>query len=43
VLKLGERPDPAPGPGEVRVRVAYSGVNPLEEGAVGKVVVRIGA
>lgn len=28
VLQLGELPDPWPGPGEVRVRVTVSGVNP---------------
>ncbi|WP_093754038.1 NADPH:quinone reductase [Streptomyces sp. DvalAA-19] len=28
VLRLGEVPDPQPGPGEVRVRVTLSGVNP---------------
>lgn len=28
VLQFGELPDPAPGPGEVRVRLALSGVNP---------------
>ena len=28
VLTLGELPDPSPGPGEVRVRVTRSGVNP---------------
>jgi NADPH2:quinone reductase len=28
VLQLGELPDPQPGPGEVRVRVHLSGVNP---------------
>jgi NADPH2:quinone reductase len=28
VLQLGELPDPVPGPGEVRVRVRFSGVNP---------------
>jgi NADPH2:quinone reductase len=28
VLRVGERPDPAPGAGEVRVRVTHSGVNP---------------
>ncbi|MDM7890006.1 NADPH:quinone reductase [Curtobacterium sp. RHCJP20] len=28
VLRFGERPDPAPGEGEVRVRVTFSGVNP---------------
>ena len=28
VLQVGELPDPVPGPGEVRVRVRYSGVNP---------------
>ena len=28
VLQIGELPDPVPGPGEVRVRVAFSGVNP---------------
>ncbi|MFJ6657425.1 NADPH:quinone reductase [Streptomyces sp. NPDC091377] len=28
VLRVGELPDPWPGPGEVRVRVAVSGVNP---------------
>ncbi|RZS80024.1 NADPH2:quinone reductase [Motilibacter rhizosphaerae] len=30
VLQLTERPVPEPGPGEVRVRVAYSGVNPTD-------------
>ncbi|HTO49184.1 MAG TPA: NADPH:quinone reductase [Burkholderiales bacterium] len=30
VLKIGERPDPEPGPDEVRVRVACSGVNPSD-------------
>ncbi|WP_316525750.1 NADPH:quinone reductase [Kitasatospora brasiliensis] len=28
VLRFGELPDPVPGPGEVRVRVTVSGVNP---------------
>ncbi|ANW16971.1 NADPH:quinone reductase [Streptomyces clavuligerus] len=28
VLRVGELPDPVPGPGEVRVRVTVSGVNP---------------
>jgi len=28
VLRVGELPAPEPGPGEVRVRVTYSGVNP---------------
>lgn len=28
VLEIGELPDPVPGPGEVRVRLRYSGVNP---------------
>jgi NADPH2:quinone reductase len=28
VLRIGEFPAPEPGPGEVRVRVALSGVNP---------------
>ena len=28
VLRYGELPDPVPGPGEVRVRVRFSGVNP---------------
>lgn len=28
VLRVGELPDPRPGPGEVRVRVTVSGVNP---------------
>lgn len=28
VLQVGELPDPLPGPGEVRVRLHYSGVNP---------------
>jgi NADPH2:quinone reductase len=28
VLHVGELADPSPGPGEVRVRVSYSGVNP---------------
>lgn len=30
VLKLGELPTPLPGPGEVRVKVAWSGVNPSD-------------
>ena len=30
VLQVGEMPDPTPGPGEVRVRVATSGVNPSD-------------
>ncbi len=30
VLKIGERPDPEPGPGEVRVRIGCSGVNPSD-------------
>ncbi len=30
VLQLVERPDPRPGPGEVRVRLAFSGVNPTD-------------
>jgi NADPH2:quinone reductase len=30
VMKLVERPEPAPGPGEVLVRVAVSGVNPTD-------------
>jgi NADPH:quinone reductase len=30
VLKLGDRPTPEPGPGEVRVRLAFSGVNPTD-------------
>jgi NADPH2:quinone reductase len=30
VLQLTERPIPEPGPGEVRVRVAFSGVNPTD-------------
>ncbi|MFJ4220513.1 hypothetical protein [Curtobacterium luteum] len=28
VLRVGGRSDPAPGEGEVRVRVTFSGVNP---------------
>jgi NADPH2:quinone reductase len=32
VLKLGERPTPAAGPGEVRVRLEASGVNPADVG-----------
>ena len=28
VLHVGELPDPTPGPGEVRVRLTFSGVNP---------------
>jgi NADPH2:quinone reductase len=30
VLKVGELPDPRPGPGEVRVRIRYSGINPSD-------------
>src|SRR4051812_1802539 len=30
VLTHGEMPDPQAGPGEVRVRIAYSGVNPSD-------------
>ena len=30
VLQVGEMPDPEPGPGEVRVRVVTSGVNPSD-------------
>lgn len=30
VLEVGELPDPVPGPGEVRVRLATSGVNPSD-------------
>ncbi|MBX6385089.1 MAG: NADPH:quinone reductase, partial [Microbispora sp.] len=30
VLRLTERPVPQPGPGEVRVRVVRSGVNPTD-------------
>lgn len=29
-LKVRELPDPIPGPGEIRIRVAYSGVNPVD-------------
>lgn len=29
-LRLGELPDPDPGPGEVLVRVHYAGINPLD-------------
>lgn len=28
VLQVGEMPDPLPGPGEIRIRVAASGINP---------------
>jgi NADPH2:quinone reductase len=35
VLKLGEVDDPQPGPGEVLVEVAYSGVNPSDVRARG--------
>jgi NADPH2:quinone reductase len=28
VLEIGDLPDPQPGPGEVRVRLRYSGINP---------------
>ncbi|MEA2588153.1 MAG: NADPH:quinone reductase, partial [Actinomycetota bacterium] len=30
VLRLVDRPEPAPGPGEVLVRIAASGVNPTD-------------
>ena len=30
VLSLGDMPDPVPGPGEVRVRIVASGVNPTD-------------
>ena len=30
VLKVGELPDPVPEPGEVRVRIRYSGINPSD-------------
>ena len=30
VLEVGELPDPEPGPGEVRVKMRYSGVNPSD-------------
>jgi NADPH:quinone reductase len=30
VLTIGELPTPVPGPQEVRVRVAWSGVNPSD-------------
>ncbi len=30
VLHIGEMPDPAPGPGEVRVRIITSGINPSD-------------
>lgn len=30
VLQVGEQPEPTPGPGEVRVRLATSGVNPSD-------------
>ena len=30
VLQVGELPDPQAGPGEVRVRIAASGINPSD-------------
>jgi NADPH2:quinone reductase len=30
VIQIGDRPTPEPGPGEVRVKVAFSGVNPTD-------------
>lgn len=30
VLLLGELPEPVPGPGEVRIRLQWSGVNPTD-------------
>jgi NADPH2:quinone reductase len=30
VLQIGEMPDPTPGPGEVRVRIVTSGINPSD-------------
>jgi len=42
VLTIGEMPDPKPGPGEVRVRVATSGLNPSDvkkrQGSGGQVI-----
>jgi NADPH2:quinone reductase len=28
VLTIGDMPDPVPGPGELRIRIAASGINP---------------
>lgn len=30
VIAIGDMADPVPGPGEVRVRIAFSGVNPSD-------------
>ncbi|WP_036251311.1 alcohol dehydrogenase catalytic domain-containing protein, partial [Methylibium sp. T29] len=30
VLRIGELPDPVPGPGELRVKLQWSGVNPSD-------------
>src|SRR5687767_14332342 len=42
VLQFGEMPDPKPGPGEVRVQIATSGLNPTDfkkrEGSGGQVI-----
>ncbi len=35
VLKFGDLPDPEPGPGEVRVKVVFSGLNPTDTKARG--------
>ena len=34
VLALVDRPTPSPGPSEVRVRIAWSGVNPSDISAL---------
>jgi NADPH2:quinone reductase len=42
VLEVGEMPDPVPGPGEVRVRLRASGVNPSDVKTRGGNIARAG-
>ncbi len=42
VLRIVDKPDPVPGPGEVRVRLAFSGVNPSDVKSRSGVAARAG-